>query len=377
MIRYFFLFFLLGQLLFAISDRALGVTIDLAGRQRMLTQRMAKEALLILLDNAAEANKKKLRQDLDLFDSTLKGLIQGDKKLGLVRVDNADIQRQLAYVSELFAPFKISAEAIVDGTATDADYNQVVLKKNMLLLQEMNKAVFMYTALTDQAENRSLKMGPNINLAGRQRMLTQRMAKDLLIAAMASPEDRAPYEKDFAESRALFDRTLKGLLDGDEALHLVRTTLPNIRDQLEKVQALWQLTQRTFQHAVDDPNTLNHAVESLDRLMNEMNLIFIPARSFDKSFAGDSHPLSMRMLKRKILCANWSISQVNSGCLLSGSPSFLFSVHWECSGQKAVLHWRHTVQSMPGHWYCLSKAMLTKLFRRPEIRMHWHRSKRS
>lgn len=272
MMKYLLLFFMVGHtLLFAISDKALGVTIDLAGKQRMLTQRMAKESLLILMDSATEINKKKLRQNVELFDKTLKGLIGGDKDLGLVPVEDSAIQAQLAKVTELFAPFKTSAMAIIDGSASDADYNQVVLKKNMILLTEMNKAVYMYAALTDQAENQSLKMGTNINLAGKQRMLTQRMAKDLLIAAMASPKDRAPYEKDFNECKSLFDRTIKGLIDGDSKLHLVKTTLPNIRNQLEKVQALWKLKQRTFDRAVEEQSKLHHAVESLDKLMTEMN----------------------------------------------------------------------------------------------------------
>jgi hypothetical protein len=97
------------------------------------------------------------------------------------------------------------------------------------------------------------------------------MAKDLLIAAMASPKDRQPYEKDFADSRDLFDRTINGLIDGDEKLHLVATQLPNIRDQLEKVRALWKLKQRTFDGAIADRDKLFHAVESLDTLMTEMN----------------------------------------------------------------------------------------------------------
>ncbi len=272
MLRFVFVLIIMGHtLLFAVSDKELGVTIDLSGKQRMLTQRMAKEALLIMLDRAADVNRKRLRANVRLFDKTLQGLIGGDRDLGLVPVQDAAIQKQLAHVAKLFAPFKASVAAIISGKATDADFNQVVLKKNMILLKEMNKAVYMYAALTDQAENQALKMATNINLAGKQRMLTQRMAKDLLIASMASPKDRVPYVRDFKACQALFDRTIAGLIDGDKKLHLIKTELPNIRDQLEKVQAIWKLRQRTFAQAVENQNALAHAVESLDTLMTEMN----------------------------------------------------------------------------------------------------------
>lgn len=50
-----------------------------------------------------------------------------------------------------------------------------------------------------------------INLAGRQRMLTQRMTKAALGIATDSPSN---YRAEMAESATLFDRTLLALLDG-------------------------------------------------------------------------------------------------------------------------------------------------------------------
>ena len=271
-LKFSFLFFLIGQtMLFAISDKALGITIDLAGKQRMLTQRIAKESLLILMNYHTKVNRKNLKSDLHLFDKTLNGLIHGDKALKLEAVHDAKIQAQLQKVVKLFAPFKRSVQAILDGSATDGNYNEVVLAKNLTLLKEMNKAVYMYAALSNDPANQGLKMAVNINLAGKQRMLTQRMAKDLLIAAMASSKDRAPYMRDFNNSRRLFGRTLRGLIEGDAQLHLAKTTLPDIRDQLEKVEALWRLKQRTFDQALVQRSELFHAVASLDTLMKEMN----------------------------------------------------------------------------------------------------------
>ncbi len=56
------------------------VIVNLAGKQRMLTQKMTKEALAVSRGLEKEENLKKTA---DLFDRTLKGLISGDAELNL------------------------------------------------------------------------------------------------------------------------------------------------------------------------------------------------------------------------------------------------------------------------------------------------------
>ncbi len=283
--RLLLVFFFLGQaLLFGMSDKALGITIDLAGKQRMLTQRIAKESLLVLLRHQPDSNRQKLHNDIALFDKTLKGLIHGDTSLGLEPVDDPKIQAQLQKITTLFAPFKQSAEAIVQGSTKYSDYRGVILKKNIELLEEMNRAVYMYAALSNDPANQGLKMANNINLAGKQRMLTQRMAKDLLLLyAVDSPKQKAHYLRDFHDAKALFGKTIRGLIDGDSELNLVKTTLPDIRNQLLKVAKLWQESQPTFKRAMREKKALYRAVTSLDRLMAEMNhAVKLYTRSIDR-----------------------------------------------------------------------------------------------
>ncbi len=81
-----------------------------------------------------------------------------------------------------------------------------------------------------------------INLAGRQRMLTQAMSK----AALGVAGGRAPeYGEELRDAAALFDHTLAALLDGggvpygNRTVVLPGTTDSTIRDQLEVVKALW------------------------------------------------------------------------------------------------------------------------------------------
>ena len=81
-----------------------------------------------------------------------------------------------------------------------------------------------------------------IDLAGRQRMLTERMTKAVLGIAAGTPE----YQAELAESVQQFDETLEALLDGgtvlygDEQVTLPSTADRLVRTELDQVSSLWQ-----------------------------------------------------------------------------------------------------------------------------------------
>ncbi len=215
------------------ASNELAVQINLSGRQRMLIQKMSKEALLMALGVQPEKTRAKLRATMALFERTLINLMKGDKEQHLPPTSDEAILKQLNKVLTLWKAFKPYVAAAVDGLADEAMLEEIA-KRNLPLLVEMNKAVKMYERASgaDTAE-----LAVVINLSGRQRMLTQKMAKEYLLAALEiEPEkNRAALKK----TMALFDRTLKGLRDGDEEQELPPTKDPAIRAQLDKVVVLW------------------------------------------------------------------------------------------------------------------------------------------
>lgn len=267
-LRLFLSICILATALIAMSDRELATTIDLAGRQRMLTQKMAKEALLIERGIFPEKNRKRLEESASQFDRCLHGLLSGDKELGLVATDDEKIRKELKKVGDIWKKLKPHIDKIVTGAGKKADYKKIS-DYNIPLLEEMNRAVFMYASLSEKEENEKLELANDINLAGRQRMLTQRMAKDLLL--ISSGGEREKYLKDFHHSRILFDKTLKGLIDGDPKAGLVGTDLPDIRNQLILVRKLWSIKQRLLDKAVNENSDVAEAISSLDKLRRQMN----------------------------------------------------------------------------------------------------------
>ncbi len=246
------------------SSNELAVQINLSGMQRMLTQKMSKEVFLISLGIDKEANQENLKKTMAQFERTLKGLKYGDAGLKLAKAPNARIAAQLDRVMALWMEFKPLVSKVARGEVDKATL-AAISKQNLPLLREMNKAVKMFekAAGADSSE-----LAVVINLSGRQRMLTQRMTKEFLLVTLGV--DKETNRKNLEKTMALFDRTLKGLMNGDKEQGLPGTTDPAIRRQLEKVAALWEKFRTELKKPATPENLKTVATANL-RLLKEMN----------------------------------------------------------------------------------------------------------
>ena len=256
-----------SNLIFAITDKELATTINLAGKQRMLIQKMTKEALLIHANLDKEKSIKSLKESSTIFNNILQGLIDGDKSLGLVKIDNKDISKELNSVDKLWKPFYKEIKNILSDRAKESSY-QFLEKNNMALLEAMDRAVESYSLLN--RGDIKFKLANDINLAGKERMLTQRMAKDIL--AIKNGLDKKSHIEDFQESKELFSKILNGLEHGDKSLKLVGTDISNIVNQLRVVGKSWKSMQPILDSALKGKD-IEKAIEKLDNLLVEMNRV--------------------------------------------------------------------------------------------------------
>jgi len=184
--------------------KQMGVVINLSGRQRMLTQKMSKEMLLIYLNVEPDQNRLNLGNSAILFSDTLKGLVNGDKSVNLSKTTDPEILKQMNLVGDLWGSFSQYVLAALESQI-DKTFIERVAQENLPLLKEMNKAVYMY----EKAAGADLaKLAPVVNLSGRQRMLTQKMTKEflLIVAGISVQENQSNLKK----TVTLFYRTLKG-----------------------------------------------------------------------------------------------------------------------------------------------------------------------
>ncbi len=136
--------------------------INIAGRQRMLTQKMAKEALCAASCDRGQqqqacGNLVKTRQ---LFDDSLKALINGNAAMGIPPAEDPVILAQLNKVATMWRSFSNNIQFIASGDPSSTQFRRTlseIMRTNVPLLKEMNKAVKMFESAA-KAKMATLKM---------------------------------------------------------------------------------------------------------------------------------------------------------------------------------------------------------------------------
>lgn len=200
-----------------------GLVINLAGKQRMLTQEMTKEVLGVLRGDEEVSD---LEHTVELFDESLEALKSGSAKFGIPATTDAKVLSQLSTIKGDWEEFQTRMDGII-GTA---EIRQTALihisSKNTVLLSEMNKAVGMMEKANIDAHT--------VNLAGAQRMLSQKMAKEAL-----SLDTGAIRTDELLVTSNRFDKVLSGLISGDRELGLDGIRSSAISSQLNTVKNIW------------------------------------------------------------------------------------------------------------------------------------------
>lgn len=139
------------------AQAADAVVINLAGRQRMLTQEMTKAVLGVARDPTSDYQVE-LRQAAYLFDSTLTALLNGgaapygDRTVTLPPTTDTAIRTQLEEVAELWDQFRRDVETTQTAEPASVTFTQAVHEIESLspvILQEMDQAVRLYEAAAE------------------------------------------------------------------------------------------------------------------------------------------------------------------------------------------------------------------------------------
>lgn len=138
--------------------------IELAGHQRMLSQRITKSYLQVGLGAHADEARWKLLEAMETFEQQLAELQRS--------APSANVSAALDRVAALWVPFQRSASGEPDKDTA---------RRLGIMDEELLAACEEVTALLQDFSGKSV--GRLVNMAGRQRMLSQRLAKFYLFQA--------------------------------------------------------------------------------------------------------------------------------------------------------------------------------------------------
>ena len=192
---------------------------NISGRQRMLSQRIMLYYLAHRLKIGGKDITIELNKAIELYGMSLNELVGSLE-------NTPEIDFKLVRLVNDWKKLEVLCKNL--DQLSDQELAEV-LAMGDLLLSEMDLVTKMYEDLID-THIASLMVGNAINKAGRQRMLTQKMAKAYF--AMTLDINKKEHQKELTESKVLFAKSLEELKR--------YSPIPEVMDALEQVDYLWQ-----------------------------------------------------------------------------------------------------------------------------------------
>lgn len=206
----------------------LNEAINKAGRQRMLSQRMCKG--YIALAQGIEPARAQ-----DVLD---RSMAQFDRQLAELKAFAGTPDLRATYVA-LEASWSDFKATLVGTPPTDAGVPKVMAAAAKVLALA-HQGTQQYEALQNKP------IGKLVNVAGRQRMLSQRMAAFYLASLV--PVDPAGARAEIARARTEFLAGLAFIRNAPEAT-------PKIRDELQLAEMQWVLYDNALQKTAPSGTT--------------------------------------------------------------------------------------------------------------------------
>lgn len=244
---------------------ALRIELDMAGRQRLLSQRVVSAACLLTLGLDPASQELALVEAHDIFAATLDQLERGDPAMQLAPVSDPVVRSAITQARLAWTPAAAGIEAILAGDGGPDRLTGLAAAEPALLTASQN--LVMALAATGAQDSTHAAEARALDLAARQRMLSQATLKEacLITAAGVTRIDPAPHVTALNARVAMFEDTAGTLRGGDEDLGVAPPPGPDAETALDTVQETWQDIRGLLNPALEGQPMDLDALEDLAR----------------------------------------------------------------------------------------------------------------
>jgi len=241
----------------------------LLSEQRLLSQQISKYAGQTL--SGSEAVFGQLKKSHEAFRQAFTLIKEGDPDTGMP-ANPVELIDALQNMEGIWRHFDAAARTLLKREQSVLGLRQTV--------QTINEHSAQMLALSDEVTTLMVRSGlpaAQVDIAGRQRMLSQRISNN--ISKVVEGGQGAVTAADrFGRDAALFGRVVKGFLDGNKGMGLERISSSEIRSKLEELDALFfsEVAPQITTILASSPEMFEvseaaHSIQELsDRLLNSI-----------------------------------------------------------------------------------------------------------
>ena len=223
--------------------------INIAGKQRMLSQRIAKDYLYAGKKISTSKAKKQLKDSLDEVMASHKLLVQS--------INDEEIRNLLAFVEMGTEDFEATANEPfnIDNAQLVIDLSESMLEGSEYIVQSLKETI-------SKSESKI------VEIAGRQRMLGQRIAK-YYIAYQSGIKDKNTVEQ--------MNQAVKDFSDTHEKLMKNQINTPAINAKLNSIDRLWKIVYKFYLNIEKGglPLIVFNTTDNISKKMDAVSKLYI------------------------------------------------------------------------------------------------------
>jgi hypothetical protein len=219
------------------KEEAKGGVINLAATNKMLSQKMAKNAILVHNGIDVKYNYAELIKSSKEFNDFIDGIYNGNKALKLKKATDKDVRKEIDDVNSVWKPFHKAILAFYQDGKIDAKAYKYIVDKNEKLMRLSHKLTQTLQSKNILNTHDNQVKVYTLKIADRQRMLTQKMFKEKFL--VYTKQDSKRNNVRLRGSIILFKNGLNALINGEDRRGTAKVTNKPIQVKLAKMHKLY------------------------------------------------------------------------------------------------------------------------------------------